>query len=736
MFWFDSAMLTTPPVGLQGPPPELPDGQLPDRRQQLRVFFSADLVNGTAFKSRRATERFPPSGPLPPWPVRFEEFFHDFRFGFEQHVREARRENLEARSIVAEPVLWKLNGDEVLFNELAYPDDRELYPGLATAVAEFVKLVVKFDADLLPEGMGLRGCVWTAGFPIRNRRVQVQQGPDIRVIASESRDHETGEYLFPPAAVTDYIGRDMDLGFRIAATTPPGRVSCSLDVAERLTAARAASSADYEPVHVFRVGWRILKGIGDGHPYPLFWLDTNAVPRKRRPWDDAAEHSTDETRFVLESPGQALCSEAEVLGLAETLRRQLPDHYIKAYASTAEMIQDHERTWREGLPADHTALGPAPVTSAVPPETVPTITLDDLNQVQILLQTEPARVEALRDVLTQIAAHPAYREWEAVSQYASSLFVIPSELTFGGDERRRLLEALGLAVDDVLRIKINVTAGQVFVTDGLWVHQDFRTFPFVDESDLLHARCAELDWDRWATCVLDPATGAGHNALRYPHPQARRYGFDINARALSYASINAALNGVGGSTFGINDIREGLPPVFGQSTAERVLVLANMPIGLSPFEGTLPRSAEGGRYGYERTMEALRAVHELEGLLDGESRLRALILSYSVGNRQDGRWAVPEYAADLFGAERVTWHLNEEEMLWRVNGRKEESNPMPLERLERKAECKFHVRRDADRPEIKRGYAKLTAELHDLGFDHLAYGIVVIDCADDRAGSY
>ncbi|HEX2057071.1 MAG TPA: class I SAM-dependent methyltransferase [Actinomycetota bacterium] len=726
-------------------PPDEP-ARLTDRRQQLRVFFSADLVNGTAFKSRRPTERFSPKGPRPPWPVRFEEFFHDFRAEFEENVREARQDT-PAQSIVAGPLLWKLNGDEVLFNELAYPDDRELFPGLATAVAEFTALVAKYDEVYLPEGMGVRGCIWTAGFPIRNRRVQVQQGPDIAVIESSSRDrdtaatrrdHDTGEYVVPPAVVTDYIGRDMDLGFRLAATTPPGRVCCSLDVAERL----AMDPEDWHPcyrhrVHVFHVGWRRLKGIADGNPYPLFWMDVNEKPSKRHPWDDAEDEVSAETRVFLKESDTARCSTKDVKEIAEQLRKQFPDYFIKAYASAEELAADHKPTWlRKDVPEDTDALGWNPDSIAVPPATVPTITLDDINQLQILLQAREAEeseleplAPVLRDVLIQIAQHPAYEEWLETGQFASTQFVVPRELTFGNAKYKRIGETKALVVDNVLRVKINLCGSKVFITDGLWVHQNFRAFPFSDESDLLLAECARLGWDDWATCVVDPATGAGHNVLRYPGNGARRYGFDINARALGYASINASLNGLPKTRLGINDVRDGLPAVFRQGDAERVLVLANMPLGLAPTPNTLPLSAEGGRFGYERTHEALRAMAELRNALSDGSLLRCLVLTYSVGNLAEDRWIVHEYAKELFGEEHVTWRLNEGEKMWRIAGKKEEDNPMPLTHMRKRAFDPYYVHGDqAKRERVAADYDELADKLsHELGCDHLAYGIIVID---------
>ena len=173
----------------------------------------------------------------------------------------------------------------------------------------------------------------------------------------------------------------------------------------------------------------------------------------------------------------------------------------------------------------------------------------------------------------------------------------------------------------------------------------------------------------------------------------RRYGFDRNLRAIAFAAINAALNGQTNARFAINDIRSGMPPIFSQKH-ERVLLLANMPFALSSEPDAIARSADGGRFGYERTIDALSAFDALADQLDAESELRAVVLVYSVGDKGRDTWYVPAYARDKFGPDNVGWRLCSEEKLWRVNGRKEQDNPMPLSRLELKADCRFYVREE------------------------------------------
>jgi hypothetical protein len=359
----------------------------------------------------------------------------------------------------------------------------------------------------------------------------------------------------------------------------------------------------------------------------------------------------------------------------------------------------------------------------MPPYVVHT---DVLNQVQMEMRKSDDLAASLRGVFEEIASCDAYAEWAELQQFAGVAFSCPPDLEYARTNKTKwLLNRLALADYDEILVRINRTGEHLFLTDGLWVPGTYRVFPFDDESDRIGETCTRLGWDDWATCVIDPAMGCGHNLLR-ARGDARRYGFDINARALSYAAINAAINEVPVGLLGVNDVADGLPPLFNQNRDDNVLVLCNMPFALTPELGTLPRSAEGGRFGYELTLRALDAVAQLATALGPGSELRCLMLAYSVGNLAADSWAVPDYARTIFDAEQVTWHLLEDELLWRVNGTKDQPNPMPLKDLELKADCRFYVQPPLKPDDVREGYRALTRELEHEGYDHLAYGVVEI----------
>lgn len=698
-------------------------GDFAHRAIQLRVFFSVDLVGGTAYKSREPAEDLSSARS---WPTRFEAFFQEFISSFKERVTRARSGT--AAEIIDPPQLWKINGDELLFTELVFEADEQRHAALKSSLRSFVGLVHETDEQYIPEGLGVRACVWTAGFPLRNRRVQIIQG-GIDLLAGDvgRSDPETGPAAAIPVTVNDYIGRDMDIGFRLAAGSPPGRIVCSLDLAHFVQELPIKSG-----LSVWHVGWSPLKGVIDGKPYPIFWLEDERPPAARHPWDDWEAHSSPEVQKFLIGGGEPLNREA-FADLESKVHDLSAGHLIVPYPSLKGMPADHRRRYdaasgpdptREIHAEADTALTPADF--AVSPSQAETIRLDDLNQLRFFLQDFPDKAADVRGFLAETARHRTYAAWNETHQFEGTLFRLDPSLAFAATEERYLLEALHLVQNDALRVKINLCGDQVFVTDGLWIDPSIRAFPFSDESDLVIRACEESGWADWATCVIDPATGCGHNLLRYGGQGARRYGLDRNARGLAYAGINAALNGVEGATFGNGDIRQGIPPFFAQGTKEHVLVLANMPFALVPNRDAIARSADGGRHGYELTVALLDAFEELADQLDSGSELRCVILTYTIGSKRTDSWVVPNYAFERFGREATTWRLWEDEKLWRVNGRKQQDNPMPLTLLKSKADCRFYVRGNVVQETLRGEYEQLTEELAGEGHEDLAYGVITV----------
>lgn len=306
-----------------------------DRRQQLIAFFSADMANSTEFKNRHQA-RYTHDGLVPPrWPRYFSEIFSRVLQRFDEDMRQRR--GLIGSTLLARPRLWKINGDELIFNELILPGDEGL-KWLAQAVAAFLATIEAIDEEMLPDGCGLRGCVWSAGFPIRNKQLKVssQHAPPVIRLGEADEplpDFDTGLYYNDPEEVIDYLGPDMDLGFRLAAITPPGRVACTLDVSYLLM-----QRSDSPSIH--HIGWREMKGVGGGAPYPVFWASAGTPGRARHPWERPED--IPELRAFLDSPALRM---SEFTRLAEEYWAQLRDYFNRPYTSPADIIPEHLRIW-------------------------------------------------------------------------------------------------------------------------------------------------------------------------------------------------------------------------------------------------------------------------------------------------------------------------------------------------------------------------------------------------------
>jgi len=358
-----------------------------------------------------------------------------------------------------------------------------------------------------------------------------------------------------------------------------------------------------------------------------------------------------------------------------------------------------------------------------------TILTDVMNQIALILRSDQALRTRLRTILTQICDLPEYAKWQDTEQYDGRRFRLPHRFISAATSDRRLLESLRLVVNDMLEVKLNcLDNGSVYMTDGLFVPADYRVFPFSDESDHLIRKLTTAGWLNWATAVIDPATGCGHNALRVD--AIHRFGFDISVRALSFAAVNSYLNEKQFTALAFADIERGIPLLLSQGV-KNTLFVVNMPFALEPVSGTLARTAAGGKNGYEKTVSALNAI---KGYManSADSKVRAVVLAYSIGNHGENRWVVFEEAKKIFESADVSWELFKDEQLWRVNGKKEQPNPMPLSSMKLKADCRYHVRDSRMREPIRSAYIEKERDLLRQGYDSLAYGILSIDTGGNK----
>lgn len=356
--------------------------------------------------------------------------------------------------------------------------------------------------------------------------------------------------------------------------------------------------------------------------------------------------------------------------------------------------------------------------TAVPAST--TIPLATLESAADALGRDPRLAEALATAARALHARPDYAAWHAGGLTEGTPFEAGAPLPAA-------LADLGLATGARSLAKVNLLDGKVFLTDGVWVDKADRVFPFADESETLIRHAAARVPGVEPDLVVDLATGCGHSAIGYPG-EVRRFALDINPRALAYARINGAMNGVSDSLQVLaNDVRAGVPAAVRETHATRVLFLANMPFGPSAGRGVLPLTSDGGESGVDLQLATVDAIDGFARAMGPSCRVRASIMGMTVGAPDLDRWEMMDPAIERFGADRVRWTHLPDELVYRVDGLRAGGNPSPLaEALSHMADCRLYFT-DESRPSVKARWRDLADSLGRRGWTHMAYGIVDVD---------
>lgn len=211
---------------------------------QYRLFFSVDLENSTRYKSASSKPE-----ELFVWSKKFESFYDDFENAFSKECKQYS--NFE------KPTMWKLVGDEILY-QCEIKDSAKV----VNYVRAFQSAVKKYNEDELrksdlkdsdsnlPELL-CKGTIWGAGFPIRNRAIRTPLGQE------------------------DYLGIDIDIGFRLTKYSTSEKITVSLPVAYIL------DLHGYEGLRYYDK--QVLKGV-EGH-YPIFWISSMSKNSPEASWE-------------------------------------------------------------------------------------------------------------------------------------------------------------------------------------------------------------------------------------------------------------------------------------------------------------------------------------------------------------------------------------------------------------------------------------------------------------------
>lgn len=181
------------------------------------------------------------------WASIIEERFECFHSAFVDSLREI---GIATDALDENP--WKSRGDELIYSFVV--SSRETLHSMISRFLDAIRTVDK------PAGLRfrLKGAAWTAGFPIRNRKI----------IFPGSVERE-------PLQRREFLGPDMDLGFRLTEYAHPGLLTVSMDLAEL-----PGNAQELDQLKGRIVGWRVLKGVWNDLPSPIIWITDSGGGRQ------------------------------------------------------------------------------------------------------------------------------------------------------------------------------------------------------------------------------------------------------------------------------------------------------------------------------------------------------------------------------------------------------------------------------------------------------------------------
>jgi hypothetical protein len=205
----------------------------------------------------------------------------------EQVVEEFRSQRAPLVSV------WKFLGDEIVF--VVLPRSAEDLVLLTRAL--FGAMAAYEAAPLERFPLRLKGTAWVAAFPEPNIEIPV---PD---------DHHRRR-----VSQRDYIGPDIDLGFRLAKFAVPSAVVASLRLAGTMLSAANANLLDFQ-----LAGEEPLKGILGDRPYPIIRVVPADPPAKCRHREPVS--STPIARAVDRASASRIEVDRTIAGIRQYQRR-------------------------------------------------------------------------------------------------------------------------------------------------------------------------------------------------------------------------------------------------------------------------------------------------------------------------------------------------------------------------------------------------------------------------------
>ena len=251
------------------------------KKSKTLMFMSADIAGSTDFKQMTSVDDdniF--------WLSPFETFFREFPMVLMVQIASTFTD-LESIPAIS---VWKVIGDELVFR--AQPNNADEALRITEA---FYRATVKYDALFFERcSLRVRGTCWACDFPGRNIEIEIPE-----------MENDMGAYV-------DYLGPDVDTGFRISKYGESGNVIICINLAEAL-----AKLSDNRGIRFHYTGTAVLKGVFRGRPYPLILISFEDVAPDLWRWE------VEESAQLKNMRDEATMEPQELADLIEKIRTYL-----------------------------------------------------------------------------------------------------------------------------------------------------------------------------------------------------------------------------------------------------------------------------------------------------------------------------------------------------------------------------------------------------------------------------
>lgn len=254
----------------------------------LRIFFNIDIIGSTNYKVKLSN-----NDDIHPWLPLFKDFYYTFPKIFQETIIAKQKDDIYQDVDIEELKIWKLLGDEIIFYATLIDSK-----ACGLYIDSLIQTMRIYQEKYLSHELGLKACAYTAGFPVNNIHIRLNN-------------------------VDDFIGPNIDTGFRLMKFASIDKIPISIELAYIL-------SHDTHDLDYLFDGYNILKGVLNNQPYPIFSVNTknNNDIEKLMPSVDIKEIKKFSINFIKNHP---LLEFPFILNDKRNLFTKRPDNYDKKF---------------------------------------------------------------------------------------------------------------------------------------------------------------------------------------------------------------------------------------------------------------------------------------------------------------------------------------------------------------------------------------------------------------------